>query len=369
MMLYKLLSRIDRKRFLPEVISIGGNIPERTSLVKRYKALNIPVCIYDFSKLHTAPIRLLSLVKHLRRQRPHFVSTWMYHADLIGGLAAFLAGKIPVVWNIRHSNLDKGLNKRTTLLFAGVCARLSRYLPKKIICCAHKAKETHVAIGYAQERMLVIPNGFDLEAFCPDPFGRKSVRRELGLSDNTLVIGMIGRFDTLKGHGVFIQAAKIFVSKSLPVNFVLCGDDVSWKNKGLAELIEQLKLQAYFHLLGRRSDMPKVFSAFDVVTSASFGEGFSNVIGEAMSCAVPCVVTDVGDSALIVGNTGIVISPKSPEQLAEAWHAMATLGAEGRKQLGNLARQRITEVFSLPGIVHRYEELFEDMVNSNNERP
>jgi glycosyltransferase involved in cell wall biosynthesis len=359
MMLYKLLSRIDRKRFRPEVITLAGSRPATSSLVGRYQALDIPVRIFDFSKIWALPFRFVSLVRHLRGEHPHLVSTWMYHADLIGGVAARFAGNPPVAWNIRHSDLNRQVDKRTTLLTVGICGRLSRYLPVKIICCAHRAQDTHAALGYDRERMVVIPNGFDVEEFRPDSESRDTVRGELGLGSETLAIGLVGRFHPQKGHETFIQAAKMLIRKFSRVRFILCGNGVNWENRGLADLIEGAGLKEHFSLLGLRSDMSRLFSALDVVTSSSVcGEGFSNVIGEAMSCAVPCVVTDVGDSAMIVEETGKVVSSQNPEALSEAWMELIDLGREGRQALGRLARRRILQHFSLDQIVKRYEDLF-----------
>jgi glycosyltransferase involved in cell wall biosynthesis len=365
MMLLKLLSRIDRNRFSPEVISLAGDSVATSSLAGPFRSLGIPVRIFNFMDIVAMPFRFASLVTHLRRLRPHLVSTWMYHADLIGGIAARIAGKIPLAWNIRHSDLDRKVDKRSTLLVARMCARLSRILPEKIICCAYSAQEVHSVMGYDRGRMLVIPNGFDVEEFRPDLRSREEVRRDLGIDADTLAIGLIGRFHPQKGHATFVEAAKIFSSSFSKVRFILCGDGVSWENDGIAGLIQKKEMKDYFVLLGRRSDMPRLFSALDVATSASVcGEGFSNVVGEAMSCGVPCVVTDIGDSAWIVGKTGEVVSSGSPVQLAAAWQSMVTLGEVGRRRLGQFARDRITENFSLPKIVNQYEDLFERLASS-----
>jgi len=363
MMLFKLLSQIDRKRFLPEVISLIGDRPGTNFLLERFQSIEIPLRVFNFSDFWALPFQMATLVRHLRGQRPHLVSTWMYHADLIGGLAARLAGNIPVTWNIRHSDLNRETDKRSTLWVAEICSRLSRYIPVKIICCAHRALDTHAAMGYDKDRMVIIPNGFDLEEFRPDPLSREGVRRDLGLDSDTLAIGMVGRLHPHKGHANFVKAAKILTSNYGRVCFILCGSGLTWENQEFVSLLQEMGLQKYFHLLGQRSDMPRLFTAFDVVTSASACEGFSNVVGEAMSCAVPCVVTDVGDSAWIVGNTGVVVPSESPEQLAEAWRSMALLGPSGRHRLGRLARQRIVENFSLSHIVNTYEEFFESLAN------
>jgi glycosyltransferase involved in cell wall biosynthesis len=286
----------------------------------------------------------------------------MYHADLLGGLAVRLVGSgIPVVWNIRHSNLDPKGNKRTTIWTAKVCARLSNRLPARIVCCSEASRQVHTALGYAPQKMVVIPNGFDLSAFKPDPAARESVRRELGIAADALLIGLVGRFDPQKDHGNFVAAAALLSAAYPEVHFLLCGDGVNWDNQKLAGWIEEAVLRQRFHLLGRREDMPRLTASLDIASSSSsYGEGFPNVIGEAMACGVPCAVTDVGDSAFIVGYTGLVVLPRDPEALAQAWKRLIDMGPEGRQRLGGAARKRILENFNLPDIIARYEALYRE---------
>ena len=362
MMLWKLLSGMDRQSFLPEVVSLGGNRPLNISLAGRFAELDIPVTVLDFSTAHKACGAFLQLVKHLRQRSPDLVHTWMYHADLIGGLAARWAGSLPVAWNIRHSDLSVGVDRLRTRLVVRACAMLSRRLPVKIVCCAQRALDVHATLGYDRERMEVIPNGFDLARFRPMPDLAGEVRQELNIDPNALVIGLVGRFHPQKGHAVFIEAARLLIRNQPDTHFVLCGDGVDWQNPPLAETISQAGLGERFRLLGRREDMPRLSQGLDVATSSSLcGEGFSNTIGEAMACGLPCVVTDVGDSASIVGDTGRVVPPGDAQALTEAWRRLAILGAEGRKKLGELARQRMETHFSLPVIIERYQQLYRDL--------
>jgi glycosyltransferase involved in cell wall biosynthesis len=286
----------------------------------------------------------------------------MYHADLLGVFAARLGGGIPVVWGIHHSNLDPEINKRTTIWTAKVCARLSHRLPVRIVCCSEASRRVHTALGYAGDKMVVIPNGFDLAAFKPDLRAKVGVREELGITQEALLIGLVGRFDPQKDHRNFVAAAARLRSDYPQVHFLLCGDGVNWNNGELAGWIEEAGLRQQFHLLGRREDMPRLTAALDIASSSSCGEGFSNVIGEAMACGVPCAVTDVGDSAFIVGETGLVVPPRNPEALAQAWKKLIQMGPEGRQKLGEAARKRILENFNLPDIVASYEALYKEVV-------
>ena len=201
------------------------------------------------------PRSIFRLGRLLRQKRPHLIQTWMYHADLIGGLAAKLAGGVPVIWGIRHSNLDPEGNKRTTIWTAKACARFSNRLPNKIICCSEASKRVHAKLGYNSQKMIVIPNGFELSSFVPDPEAKLSVRKELNIPDDALIIGLVARYDPQKDHQNFIQAASILKDHifrtQYKIHFMLCGEGVTWENRKIAEPIEN-RPQAAVSSLGKK---------------------------------------------------------------------------------------------------------------------
>ena len=358
MMLYKLLSGIDRQRFAPEVLTLSGTSQVRRSLEARFAKIDVPVRVFDMEGGFS---RLVAFAQMIGYMRGHLdlVQTWMYHADLIGGLAARFAGGIPVIWNIRHSDLRAGVDKRGTLAVARICARLSRFLPMAIVCCAHQALNSHAAMGYDRARMKVIPNGFDLEVFKADAQLRRTGRQALGIDAQVPVIGLVGRYHRQKGHCEFFRAASL-LSRAYPrAVFVLCGDGVTWENEELSAMVDTYGLRPNVRLLGRHDDMPGLLPVFDIATSASIcGEGFSNTVGEAMACGVPCVVTDVGDSALVVADAGVVVAPQDAEALVQGWQRLLALDAGDRDKWSQRARARLEEHFSLPAIVAQYEDLF-----------
>lgn len=357
MSLLKLLTHTDRTAFEPQVISLTdiGPVGERlTAAGVRVRALGMRSGLPN-------PLAVHKLARWLRTDQPHVVQTWMYHADLIGGLAARWAGRLPVAWGIRQSNLEPRGNKRTTIWTARACARLSRWLPARIVCCAEAARRTHAGIGYSADRMVVIPNGFDLSQFRPDPAARLAVRRELGLADDALLVGLMARFDPQKDHRNFIAAAAHLHARLPDVQFVLCGQGVGWENAELAGWIEAAGIHRHCHLLGQRADMPRLMAALDISVLSSFGEGFPTVVGEAMACAVPCVVTDVGDAAVLVGDTGKVVPPRDPAALAAACHGLIAAGPVERSRLGLTARQRVQQHYSLAAMVSRYEALYREL--------
>ncbi len=363
-MLYRLLSKLDRTRFSPQAVTLIDVQPPL--IADKIRALGIPVRSLGMSPGGTpSPLALLRLIRWWREEPPDVIQTWQYYSDLAGAIAARLAGGIPVAWGIRHSTLNDQEYKRRTILTAAMCARLSRWLPQRIVCCSEASREVHAGLGYADEKMVVIPNGYDLESFKPDPMARRSVRRELQIPDDAPLIGLVGRFQPQKDHRNFFKAAGLLSRDRSDVHYLLCGYGVTWENKALLNLIEEAGVVSRCRLLGLRDDLHRLTAAFDIASlSSCSGEGFPNVVSEAMSCGVPCVVTDVGDAALIVGETGIVVPPRNSEALAAAWRKMLDLGQNGRNHLGMAARQRIAERFSLPIIVNRYEHLFEELARS-----
>ena len=358
-MLFKLLAQTDLNKYQSEVVSLTNMGP----MSERIHQLGVPVRALNMPRGMLHPLAFARLCAWIRRSTPDVVQTWMYHADLVGGLAAKIAGVRCIVWGIRHSTLDDRLSKRTTIWTAKVSARLSRRVPQRVVCCSEASRVVHDELGYDSGKMVVIPNGFDLSEFRPDRSEKHALRHELGIPLNADVIGMIGRFDPQKNHRGFIQAAALLIKKHPGVRFVLCGDGIAWDNGSLSEWIRQEGVADAVYLLGRRTDMPQVFSALDIYCNASsYGEGFPNVIGEAMASGVPCVVTDVGDSADIVGDYGRVVAPNDPVALVEALYQLLQLTAEERAFLGEQGRCRIEENFSLPNIVARYEQLYDELV-------
>jgi glycosyltransferase involved in cell wall biosynthesis len=363
-MLVKLLTNIDRAKFDPDVVSLTTLGP----LGPQVERLGVPVHALGMRPGVPDPTKLFQLTRSLRATRPHVIQTWMYHADLMGGLAAKGAGNPPVIWNIRQS-LDGTKSKRHTRTTAWASARLSRWLPERILCCSYALAETHARAGYDRARIEVIPNGFDVERFCRNPADRDAARREFGLRPDDLAVGLIARFDAQKDHRSFIRAAAQ-VHAALPRSrFILAGKGITRDNLDLCQWIEASGLHDVVILLGPRADIPRVTNALDIAVSSScYGEGFSNAIGEAMACEVPCVVTDDGDSARIVGSTGRVVPIADPSALANAVIEELHRPLEERRALGRLARSRIRTNWPIGRITNAYEQVWEEVAHVRDRR-
>jgi glycosyltransferase involved in cell wall biosynthesis len=353
-MLLKLLQNMDRGRFAPQVISLTT----KGDIGPRIEALGIPVHALGMKPGMPSPVKFLRLIDLLRDSQPEIIHTWMYHADLVGALVARLVGIRRVAWGIRHSNLSPHHNKRSTLMVMKLCALTSGWLPCRILSCSERARMVHIDAGYRADKMVLIPNGFDMARFQPDPSARCAVRVELGLPPDTPLVGLIAREDPQKNHTGFVEAAAL-VHKRLPkVHFVLAGTGMDQYNLELNQLINQTGLQSQFHLLGRREDIPRLMAAIDVLASSSFGEAFPNVLGEAMASGVPCVVTDVGDSAEIVGDTGRVVASGDMTGLARHLVELLALSQDERTLLGVRARERVRERYEIGSVVRLYEDFY-----------
>lgn len=357
MMLLKLLERIDRRQFDPHVISLIADGHIRPKI----EALGIPVTSVGMHAESYDLRPVFRLVKLIKECNPDVVQTWMYHADLLGGIAARLAGVKKVVWAIRHSNLSKDVNKSRTLLVARTCARVSGFVPYRILCCSVMARKVHADLGYADERFVVIPNGFDLKRFGPDPSARGSIRSELGLQADTPLVGLVGRYDPQKNHLGFVQAAALVHRARPDVHFVLAGTNVDASNQKLVSAIQQAGLGSVMHLLGRRDDVPTLMASFDVLASSSAGEAFPNVLGEAMASSVPCVVTDVGDSADIVGPTGRVVTAGDMPALADRLLEVLSLPPDQYRVLADGARARVAERYEIGHVIALYQDFYRSL--------
>lgn len=350
-MLLRLIEAM-RGEFEAEVISLTDAGP----VGARIAELGVPVRALGMRRGVPSPLAVLRLARMLRESKPDVVQTWLYHADLIGGLAARLAGINRVIWGIHISFLD-AKEKATTRWTVRASAWLSRFVPRRIVCCAESARQIHASIGYDPAKLTFIPNGFDTNAYRPNGDARLALRRELGVAPATQLIGCIARFHPQKDHATFIAAAKALHATMPDAHFVLCGDGLEATNEMLQSWIGDGAFAQRVHLLGRRSDVPSIAAALDVCTlSSAYGEAFPMVLGEAMACGVPCVATDVGDSALLIGNAGMVVAPRDARALATAWASLLRTSAEERAQLASSARQRIESHFSLAAIAGRYAD-------------
>jgi len=332
---------------------------------ERLTSAGIPLHTLNMPRGRLTLQGLIKLFRILRAVKPDVVQTWMYHADLVGGLIARMVGIKQVVWGIRHSNLDPELTSRSTRIVAKACAVLSNIVPAAIVSCSEQGAVLHQELGYIPEKFSVIPNGYNLEHFSPNLMGRKQLRQVWGISDEDILLGMVARWHPQKDHANLLTALARVAASGVSFRCVLVGSEMSDNNKVLVRLIDTHGLRDRVVLAGSRDDIPAVMNALDLhVLSSAGGEAFPNVIAEAMACGTPCIVTDVGDAALIVGDTGWVLEPKNPKLLCLAIkQALSELNRfkwDARKER---VRTRIVDEFSLDQMVQNYKSIWDALVN------
>jgi glycosyltransferase involved in cell wall biosynthesis len=332
-MLVRLLATMDRSRFSARVVSLT----DLGALGSEIAALAVPVEALGMRRGFPDPRGLTRLGRIVREYRPDLVQSWLYHADLL----ACFAGARRLAWNLRCTDIEFSRYGRSTRWAVRALARLSGQ-PDAVLCNAEAGRRLHESLGYRPRRWEIVPNGFDLQRFRPDPTARARLRAMLGIAEDAVVIGLVARLDPQKDHATAFAALEL-----VPEAHLVCiGGDVPAPGPRV-------------HAIGQRSDVDALVPGFDIATlSSAYGEGFPNVLGEAMACGVPCVATDVGDAGAIIGDTGFVVPRRDPAALAAGWQRMIELGPEGRARLGAAARERVAANWSIASIARRYEDIY-----------
>lgn len=328
------------------------------------QGMGIRVHALEMNGLLSVPFAMARLVKLLRILKPDVLHTWMYHADLIGGIASRFAGSMPVLWGIRSFDLKRGA-KLSTRVVQRLCALMSSWLPTLILCVAEASRRNHIALGYDERRMRVIPNGFDSNPPDVSAFDVASFRSQNNIRDEDIVIGCVGRFHPAKDHRNFVDAAALLVKEYPTSRFMMVGPGLDLNNEKLLSWIDCHGIRDRFTLLGERSDVPLCMSAMDIFCSPSRTEAFPQVVGEAMLIGCPCVVTDVGDTAFVVGDTAVVVERENAPALADGLAQFLRLSKSERKSRGRLARERIRREFSLNRTVQLTLDAYEFALRSS----
>ena len=309
------------------------------------------------------PFKVFSAI---RKQNHDVVQTWMYHADLVGGLAAFLC-RVPVVWGIRNSTLSSGTSGLRTRAIVRLNAVLSHVVPKYIISCSEEAFKVHLNKGYCAGRARTVHNGCDVTRFSPSPNARREIRAVLGIRQDAKLFGMVARAHDQKNHRGLLEALRAMTQSenTTAVKLLLVGDGVCDENGVVRRYIRKLGIGDMCLTLGPRSDIESIMQALDVhVLSSTYGEAFPNVLVEAMACGVPCVATDIGESGYILGNTGWTVKPGDVTALSNAMADAAgsmdkICDWEARKQA---CVNRVRDNFTISKMVSGFRSVWMDSV-------
>ncbi|MCP5143695.1 MAG: glycosyltransferase [Gammaproteobacteria bacterium] len=306
--------------------------------------------------------RLRTLVREFDAQ---LVVAWMYHANLMSRLAV-PAGGPPVIWGVRQSLSATGEERWSTRAAIRAGAWLSAHATR-IVYNSDTSRRQHEASGFAADKSIVIANGFDTTLFRPQPALRGPLRHTLGIPAGRIVVGHVARYHPMKDHAGLLAAAAVCLSRNQNMHFVLAGSGVDVGNAELMQHVAAHGLENHVSLLGPRNDIERILPALDIVVQSSASrEGLPNAIGEAMACGIPCVATDVGDSRVLMGDSGLCVPPRDPHALAGALCRLATTDAADRTARGQAARKRIIAHYGMQACVAGFENLMKEVAGERN---
>lgn len=357
-MLLKILSTIDRTNFEPRVFCLTTH----RSLQADFIAAGIQVYTYQLNKSLSILSDLWRFLRDCRHFKPHLIQGWMYHGNLLACLAQRFC-KAKLIFGIRACLYDFNFESFRTQYFIRLGGYLSS-LTDGIIYVSDVARTQHEAAGYRSVLNLTIANGFELDKFSPNPHWRQEYREKLLLKEEEIALGFFARFHKLKGFHNLLEAFAYVHKKQPNTKLVLAGHQVVDQNSELMATIKRHHLEDSVILLGELAHPEHCLNALDLFVSPSLQEGFPNVVGEAMACGIPCVVTNVGDSALAVGDTGLIVPPNDCNALADAILS-AIKEPKTLRQWGEQARLRIKTEFSLATIVKKYEAAYTTLLENN----
>jgi glycosyltransferase involved in cell wall biosynthesis len=247
------------------------------------------------------------------------------------------------------------------MLAARACAHLSWRLPTRIVCCAESTRRVHAGIGYDESRLVVIDNGVDTDLFRPDPLARATLRSELAVHDDTLLVGRVARLHPQKDTPSLLTAMDAVVATHPRVQLALVGPGFGVDSPDARALLAtHPRLNGHIHLLGMRRDVERIYPAFDLYASSSVMEAFPLSMVEALATELPVVSTDVGDCPRIVGDCGLTVPMRRPDLLAAALTEMIGLAPEERQRMGRTARKRVISDMSLSTCIANYERIWND---------
>jgi glycosyltransferase involved in cell wall biosynthesis len=341
-----LIPRLNKERFETTVITLyGGGAFERTLIEK-----NIP--IINLNKRGRWDLFIVwRLVVELRKIRPTVLCSFLVEPNLLAIAMKLLWPRMRVVWGVRASDVDFSnydwftrWNFRLQILF-------SRFADL-VIFNSNAGRDYHFRLGFKSPNIAVIHPAVDVSEFKPERASGAALRQQWAPDEKTILIGLIARLDPIKDHASFLQAAEIVARQRPDCAFVCVGDGAAEYAATLHALGHELGLSDRLVWAGSHTDMAAVYNALDIVCCSSISEGLPNVIAEAMACDLPCVVTDVGDAAILVGNTGVVVPRGDCQALAEGlMRCIDGLGAVARPS----PRQRILGDFSVSRLVTQTE--------------
>jgi glycosyltransferase involved in cell wall biosynthesis len=330
----------------------------------RYQGIEVRVL--NISTFKTLPYAILKFREVLKETKPDLIPTWMYHANIFAGvLTKIFFYKKPVVWNIRCTIMKLVEAGLTTYILIYLGSLLSYFIPDCIVVCGKAVKSDHQEAGYKRSKMKIIENGFDLEYFKP-PQKLQNINNNYYTRD--LIVGVLGRFHPQKNHDLAIKACSIAISKNINLKLYLAGTGMTTDKSELNKSIRKHRMENFTEFFGALKDVRVFFKEIDVLLLPSkFGEGFPNVLAEAMAYGIPCIATSIGDSEKIIGQSGWVVPNQKPKEIVSAFEEIIEMRKnKSWLKIKNTARKRIEKNFSISKMITSYSKCWKDIFESAN---
>ena len=301
--------------------------------------------------------KLIFFYKLIKNFNPDIVHTWLAPADLIGGIISYLAGKKNIIWSIRHSNLDRYLSIRGKFLIK-ILSLFSYKIPQKIVSNSDAGRKYFIDKGYCKNKIIVIPNGFQLDYYKENQTTRNKLKKKLKIKKNQIIVGSVGRYVELKNYDLFIQIAKQLSKKNDNFRFMLIGNQMSKKNKVLVNQLKNENLLEKFYLLGEKKNINEYYNVMDFYIHTSKTEGFSNAIAESMSSSVITFATDAGDTKKIICSNYFLVNEKSFMNTCNKINLISNLNLKDFNSIRKKMRNKIELNFNINKIKYLYEDVY-----------
>lgn len=353
-MLTQLLPYLSEKGIRQSVVSLKGEGP----LAEVIRLQGHKVTSLGMQPGKADLVSFVKLLRIIRHSKPDLIQSWMYHADLYGGVAAMLSGK-KIVWGLHNAALSPDV-KRSTKIVVRLLALLSHFVPRKIITCSNAAKAVHIQRGFRADRFLFIPNGFNTELYKPNAERRRFFREQLRLSEETVLYGNVSRFDPQKNHKGLLDAWKKFIEyyPEKDLRLLLAGKGLDTSNRELNIWLSRYQMTDRIFLLGERDDIPSVLNALDVFVLSSLSEAFPLALGEAMSTGLLCLSTDCGDAAEMLGENGMIVPCDDVPALTQGLMRTLKLPVAEKNAMRIAVRQRAVKSYTLSETAAAYEAAY-----------
>jgi glycosyltransferase involved in cell wall biosynthesis len=357
-----LVSQLDKRGFESVIISLS----DLGEIGRQLQQRGFSVHTLDWKPGRLSPLGLIKLVRLISRLKPKVLQSWMYHADLVAALVSYWIKSINLMWNIRTSIPSIRDLPSSTRVVVRACSFLSSR-PEVVIVNSEQGLRDHRAVGYQPKEWIVIHNGIDTQRFVPSQSHRDAVRSRLGIKPDETLLGYVARFHHKKSHRFLIQSFAKLIQSADNYYLALVGKGIDKENDELMSWIQQAGVKERVFLLGPLAQTEYFYPGLDMLALPSqFGEGFPNVVAEAMACGVPCVVTEAGEAPLIVGDTGEIVATGDLDGYSDALSRLSKRVAGNRQQAAQEARDRIVTLFNFEGMLANYEKLYRRMLDQGD---